>query len=188
MLERRRKLAFALEQTGPSMNLLGALASLPAPSPPGELRRVRPYHLASIGNQWYLFGYDLMRTDIRKFVPARMTNLRVLETRFERPKNFSVDKYLKGSFGVFSGGELQTVKIRFDAFAARLVKEKRWHHSQQIRDLKNGEIEVTFELSSFVEIVPWILGWGRHARAVAPKELVAEVSREAAAVAGAYKR
>ena len=139
---------------------------------------MRPYHLASIGNQWYLFGHDLMREDMRKFVPARMTNLRVLEARFERPKNFSVDKLLKGSFGVFSGGELTEMRIWFDAFAARLVKEKRWHHSQKIRELKNGEIEVTFELSSLVEIVPWILGWGGHARAVGPKALVAEVAEE----------
>jgi predicted DNA-binding transcriptional regulator YafY len=143
-----------------------------------QMRRVRPYHLACIGGQWYLFGYDLMRQDIRKFVPGRMKNLRVLYARFERPANFSVDKLLKGSFGVFSGGKLQKVKIWFDAFAARLVKEKRWHQSQQIRRLKKGEIEVTFELSSFVEIVPWILGWGRRARAVGPKALVEEVKEE----------
>jgi proteasome accessory factor B len=143
----------------------------------GEVRRVRPYHLASIGNQWYLFGYDLMRQDMRKFVPARMRNLRVRETRFERPKDFSVDKLLKGSFGVFSGGELTKMRIRFDAFAARLVKEKRWHGSQKIKELGKGEIEVTFELSSLVEIVPWILGWGEHARAMGPRALVDEVTK-----------
>src|SRR5204863_8988076 len=66
--------------------------------PAGETRRVQPYHLACVGNQWYLFGYDLMRQAIRKFVPTRMSHLRVLETRFQRPKNFSVDKLLPGSF------------------------------------------------------------------------------------------
>jgi proteasome accessory factor B len=152
----------------------------------GEVRRVRPYHLGCIGGQWYLFAYDLMRKDIRKFVPGRMRNLRVRETRFERPANFSVDKYLKGSFGVFSGGELRRVRIRFDAFAGRLVKEKRWHHSQEVREFRNGEIEVTFELSSFVEIVPWILGWGRHARAVVPRALVQEVAAEVKAVGNMY--
>src|SRR5207245_2341890 len=80
----------------------------------GEVRRVRPYHLGCIGNQWCLFGYDLMRGDIRKFVPGRMRGLRVLEASFERPKDFSVDKYLKGSFGVYSGGELVEVRIWFD--------------------------------------------------------------------------
>jgi predicted DNA-binding transcriptional regulator YafY len=37
---------------------------------------------------------------------------------------------------------------------------------------------VTLELSSFVEIVPWILSWGRHARAVSPKALVKGVAKE----------
>jgi predicted DNA-binding transcriptional regulator YafY len=106
-----------------------------------------------------------------------MRNLRVRETRFERPKDFSVDKLLKGSFGVFSGGELTKMRIRFDAFAARLVKEKRWHGSQKIKELGKGEIEVTFELSSLVEIVPWILGWGEHARAMGPRALVDEVTK-----------
>jgi predicted DNA-binding transcriptional regulator YafY len=140
-----------------------------------EVRRVRPYHLACIGNQWYLFGYDLLRRDIRKFVPTRMRGLRVRDTRFERPRDFSVDRLLKGSFGVFSGGELVEMRIWFDAFAAQLVKERRWHQSQEIRELGNGEIEYRVKLSSLVEIVPWILGWGIHARALSPRSLVAQV-------------
>ena len=149
-------------------------------------RRVRPYHLANIGNQWYLFGYDLMRQDMRKFVPARMSELKVTDRRFERPRDFSVDKLLKGSFGVYSGGETMEMKVWFDRARAQLVREKKWHHSQEIRELGNGELEVAFELSSFVEIVPWILGWGEHARAVAPKELVEEVRRTAAKLAKLY--
>jgi len=140
-------------------------------------RRVRPYHLANIGNQWYLFGYDLMRQAMRKFVPARMSGLKVTTRKFERPKGFSVDNLLKGSFGVFSGGETMEMKIWFDRARAQLVREKKWHHSQEVRELGNGEIEVAFELSSFVEIVLWILGWGEHAKAVSPKELVEEVKR-----------
>ena len=142
-----------------------------------EVRKVRPYHLANIGNQWYLFGYDLLRQAIRKFVPARMNRLKVTAKRFERPKDFSLDKLLKGSFGVFSGGETMEMTVWFDRARAQLVREKKWHHSQEVRERKNGELEVTFELSSFVEIVPWILGWGEHARAVAPKALVEEVRR-----------
>ena len=142
----------------------------------GEVRRVRPYHLACVGNQWYLFGYDLMRRDMRKFVPARMRHLAVRSTRFERPKNFSIDKLLKGSFGVFSGGELVSIRIWFGRSRAQLIRERKWHHSQKITELGNGEIELILELSSLVEIVPWVLSWGEHAKAVAPKELVREVA------------
>src|SRR5205823_429235 len=56
----------------------------------GQVRTVRPYHLACVANQWYLFAYDLMRRDIRKFVPARMSDLQTLKQRFERPKDFSI--------------------------------------------------------------------------------------------------
>jgi proteasome accessory factor B len=105
-----------------------------------------------------------------------MRHLTVRSTRFERPKNFSIDKLLKGSFGVFSGGELVAIRIWFGRSRAQLIRERKWHHSQKITELGNGEIELILELSSLVEIVPWILSWGEHALAVAPKELVREVA------------
>ena len=154
----------------------------------GEVRRVRPYHLACVGNQWYLFGYDLMRRDVRKFVPARMRRLAVRATRFERPKDFSVDKLLEGSFGVFSGGELIPIRIWFDRSRAQLIRERRWHQSQEIKELGNGEIELRMELSSLVEIVPWILSWGIHARAVGPRELVEAVAGEVRELGRVYGR
>ena len=147
---------------------------------------MRPYHLACVGNQWYLFAYDLMRRDMRKFVPARMKHLAVRPAKFERPKNFSVDRLLKGSFGVFSGGEPMGLRIWFDRSRGQLIRERKWHHSQKIKELGNGEIELTLELSSFAEIVPWILGWGDHARALAPEALVNEVRQAAQKVVGLY--
>ena len=99
-----------------------------------------------------------------------------------------MDTLLKGSFGVYSGGrDLIAMRIRFDPWAGQLVKERRWHPSQEIRELRNGEVELTLELSSFVEIVPWILGWGNHARALAPKALVEEVRKVVAEVGRMYR-
>jgi len=164
----------------------GTLGTASLPMKKGEVRTVRPYHLACVGNQWYLFAYDLLRRDIRKFVPARMRNLEVLSNRFERPKNFSVDKLLKGSFGVFSGGDLVPIRIWFSRERAQLMRERRWHQSQQLKELGNGEIELTMELSSFTEIVGWILSWGEHARALSPKELVREVKEAAGRTLKAY--
>jgi proteasome accessory factor B len=153
----------------------------------GEIRRVRPYHLACVGNQWYLFGYDLLRRDMRKFVPARMRGLAVRATRFERPKNFSIDKLLQGSFGVFSGGKVVPIRIWFARSRAQLIRERKWHHSQQIKELGKGEVELSLELSSFAEVVPWILSWGEHARVIAPKALAGEVKQAASRVVKSYK-
>ena len=68
-----------------------------------------------------------------------------------------------------------TIRIRFDKFAAQLVRERVWHPSQQIQELTGGEIEFRVTLSSLHEIEPWVLSWGEHALVLAPKELITEL-------------
>jgi proteasome accessory factor B len=136
-----------------------------------EPRRVRPYHLTCADNQWYLFGFDEAREGIRTFVLSRMKDLAVSDRKFERPKDFSPGEFLSGSFGIFSGGKKQIVRIRFDSFAAQLVSERIWHASQKLKPLKNGELELTLTLSSLPEVERWILSWGGHAEVLAPKKL-----------------
>jgi predicted DNA-binding transcriptional regulator YafY len=144
-----------------------------------ETRKVDPYHLANINGEWFLFGYDHLRKDIRTFVPARIHAMRLTGATFARPQKFSVEKILRDSFGVHSGeGEFRVV-IRFDSFAADYIREKRWHPSQELRELKEGGLELRLKLSSLGEIQRWILGWGGSATVLEPAELVRSV-REAA--------
>jgi len=137
-----------------------------------ESRRVRPYHLACIADQWYLFGYDLAREQIRTFVLARMRSMRRLATRFHRPADFSINKHLSESFGVFSGHGHYSVCIRFDSLAGQLVSERQWHASQKIRALPGGGVEMRLELGSLEEVERWILSWGKRARVLEPPELI----------------
>jgi predicted DNA-binding transcriptional regulator YafY len=104
-----------------------------------------------------------------------MKKLEVLSDKFQKPKDFSIDQFLKGSFGVFSGKSRVEVKICFDAWAARFIRERTWHRTQRIRRLSRGHVELQLTLSSTVEVLPWLLSWGVHARALAPKLLVDEV-------------
>jgi len=143
-----------------------------------ERRRAQPYHLGCIENQWYLFAFDLDRQQMRTFVLNRMRNARNTGKRFRRPVGFSLAEHLHGSFGVFKGNNKpQQIRIRFDAWAAQLVRDRQWHPSQQIKELPSGKLEVTFQLTSQAEIIRWILSWGEHAQAIAPKCLVAEMRR-----------
>src|SRR5208337_4499614 len=84
------------------------------PGHPAEKRRVDAYHLANINGEWYLFAYDHARKDLRTFVPARIQSVRPTGQTFERPRKFSLEQRLRGSFGVRSGeGEFDVV-IRFN--------------------------------------------------------------------------
>ena len=144
-----------------------------------EQRVVDPYHLANINGEWYLFAYDHLRKDIRTFVPARIQSLNPTGKTFERPQKFSLEQRLRGSFGVHSGQGQYDVIIRFNARVADYVREKEWHESQQLRELKGGGVELRMKLSGLVEIERWILSWGGDAAVIQPRELVAAVKQAA---------
>ena len=144
-----------------------------------ELRLVDPYHLANINGEWFLFAYDHLRKDLRTFVPARIKAIKPTGKTFARPQKFSLEKRLRDSFGVFSAqGEFQVV-IRFDEMVADYIREKRWHDSQELIELKNGGVELRLKLSSLPEIERWVLSWGGNAVVVRPPELAEMVKKSA---------
>jgi proteasome accessory factor B len=147
-----------------------------------EVRRVDPYHLANINGEWFLFAYDHLRRDLRTFVPARIQAVRPTGQRFARPQKFSLERTLRDSFGVHSGRELHAVVIRFNESAADYIREKRWHPSQELRELKDGGVELRLKLSSLGEVQRWILSWGGHAVVVQPTALVTSVRQAARAI------
>lgn len=151
-----------------------------------EMRLVQPYHLASIENQWYLFGHDLERGQLRTFALPRMRDVRLTSTRFHRPADFSIGKLLRGSFGAHSGKRKYRIKLEFDPFAARLVAERTWHESQRIHSKRSGSILLELELTGLEEIERWILSWGNHVRVVAPQELIDMIRASADAITKLY--
>jgi proteasome accessory factor B len=136
-----------------------------------EPRTIDPYHLANINGEWFLFAFDHARKDIRTFVPARIQAVKPTGRTFERQQKFSLEKRLRDSFGVHSGEGEYEVVIRFNARAADYVREKRWHESQQLRELKGGGVELKLKLSSLAEIERWVLSWGGDAKVLKPREL-----------------
>jgi predicted DNA-binding transcriptional regulator YafY len=158
------------------------------PTRHGQARKVLPYHLACVDNRWYLVGHDMARHALRTFALARMRHPTLLSTAFERPKDFKIENYLKGSFGIFTGEDDFEVVIDFDAWAAVLIRERKWHPTQQIQELANGALRLTLRLSNLPEIERWALSWGAHATIIRPETLRAslrKISEELAARYGA---
>jgi predicted DNA-binding transcriptional regulator YafY len=144
-----------------------------------EQRVIDPYHLANINGEWFLFAFDHLRHDLRTFVPARIKAIRLSGKTFARRPKFSLEERLRGSFSVRSGHEEIDVLIRFHEQVADYVREKKWHESQQLRELEKGGVEMRLRLSSLGEIERWVLGWGGDAVVVRPRELVESVRRAA---------
>jgi len=142
-----------------------------------ESRSLQPYHLTCVQDQWYVIGRCLKRNALRTFVLARMKNAKLGTATFVRPANFSIEKHLKDSFGVFTANGSHSVRLKFDTFAGQLVRERVWHPSQKIQELADGGLELTLQLSSLKEIESWVLSWGEHVRVLGPAELKKRVTR-----------
>ncbi len=151
-----------------------------------ERRRVEPYHLACISNQWYLLANDLARGDMRTFALTRIASPKNLRISFQRPADFSVSQMLSGSFAAFEAGKTERVRVRFDAFAARLVAERQWHKSQKLRKHADGSAELSMQVGLAPDLESWILGWGGHAEVLEPEALRSKIIEAAESMVAGY--
>jgi proteasome accessory factor B len=158
---------------------------------PGEKnvngRHVHPYHLTCNDNRWYLIGHDVDRGEIRTFALARIQGRAMPGEAFHKPKEFSVEKHLSGSFTVMSGRGDYDVVIEFDAWATDQLRGRLWHSSQQVTELPGGESRLRMRLSGLEEIERWVLSWGAHATVIQPELLAERVGSIARALAGRYE-
>ena len=146
-----------------------------------------PYGLVLFGMSLYFIAYLTETNEIRTLKLERLLGVEMTDTPFQRPRDFSLQSYLKGSFGVFSAGKDQTVKVRFTGWAATSIRELQWHTSQKIIEDKQEHVTATFELSDTTEFKRWLLGFGHHAVVLEPRSLVAEIEAELAAMRDSYQ-
>jgi predicted DNA-binding transcriptional regulator YafY len=144
-------------------------------------RVVHPYHLGCVDNHWYLFAFDVKRQAMRTFALMRLKSPEITTERFTIPKKFNLNDYLKGSFSVFKGSDDYEIVVEFDAWAADLIRGRRWHASQQIMELPRRQLRLRLRLNSIEEAERWVLSWGQHATVIRP-EALAKRLRETAKV------
>ncbi len=149
-----------------------------------ELRVVDPYHLANINGEWFLFACDHLRA--RTSAPSCRRASRPSSRpgrHFERPQKFSLEKRLRDSFGVHSGqGEFRSGHPLQRTGAPITSAKKNGTTRRNLRELKDGGVELRMKLSSLAEVERWVLGWGGDAKVLKPRELAEIVKKSAAAI------
>jgi len=149
-------------------------------------RWVQPYHLLGATNTWYLIGFDTEREALRVFSLPRIRSAKRVGRPFVRKLNFNPTHLLQGSLGVFIGKESHRIRVRFDSFAAQLIRERRWHESEKIRELPDDELEMEMTLNSLFEVERWILSWGPHAEVLEPLHFREQILAKAESMVATY--
>jgi hypothetical protein len=123
--------------------------------------------------------------EIRMFVLDRIRLLHVTDERFILPHDFDLNTYLKDSFGVIRT-DPEKVVIRFDSSPERFLKENIRHPSQEFTKDKDGSVLLTMEVGGLLEVMSWVLGFGRQAEMLEPAHFRGAVAEEIEAAAARY--
>jgi len=150
-------------------------------------RKVDPYKVWFFNGTLYLIGWCHVHDEIRMFVLDRIRLLHVTDERFIPPDDFDLDEYMKDSFGVIHT-DAEKVVIRFDPSLERFLKENIWHPSQVFEKDGDGNVILTMEVGGLVEVMSWVLGFGRQAEVLEPEHLREAVVEELAVAGEQYGR
>ncbi len=140
-------------------------------------RRVDPYYLYYHKEFWYLRGFCHLAEDMRTFGLDMILSLKQMNEHFT-PQIIDPEEELSGAFGIIVDRELVDVVVRFDEACKTYVMRKKWHKSQQEKDIEDGGIELSFTVKGTEEIKRWLYRWIPHVEVISPVSLREEIQDE----------
>lgn len=157
----------------------------------GELERicVHPYALLLYKDAIYCLAGDTRNKTVRALALDGILEARCHdEERFALPRDFAVDDYVQGQFGIWQGGtSARRLIIDFDATVRDYLTSRLIHRSQRLENLPDGRVRLHLELSDLREVATWVLGFGKCAVVREPSELRDQVRRELEDALGHYR-
>src|SRR5437667_8629210 len=117
------------------------------------------YRLLSVHGGLYCVGRVPAYRNLVTLAVDRIRGLELLEEAFEVDAGFDPKRYEAEAFGVVWEKPM-TVVVRFSRDQALYVREREWHPTQRLRELRDGRVELTFRAGGMFEIRRWVLGWG----------------------------
>jgi predicted DNA-binding transcriptional regulator YafY len=149
-------------------------------------RDFEPYILHFNRNNPYVTGFCCVRQEVRDFRVDRIRSLVALKEKFEVRADFDRQEHFGRAFQYQTGQELSSIAIWFDVKTAPYIRERRWHPTQVIEELADGDLVLRFEAPGLEEVKRWVMFYGRGAVVREPPELVAMVKQEIADMQNQY--
>ena len=134
---------------------------------------VHPYHVAYFDGGLYLVAFVPEYRQIRNFAVERIRAFASTDKTFVPPAQMDGSPFAT-SLGV-NDGRPERVEIEFAPRVASYVREREWHPSQRMADLPDGGVRLTMKVCRDWALRSWVLGFGPHARVVAPSALAQDI-------------
>jgi len=145
-----------------------------------------PYHIRWTSSSWVVIGFCHLRNDMRVFAVSNIEEIKLTKQHFEIAENYSTDNFLGNAWGIIKGDPV-SIKLKFSEEMSEWIAQRKWHKTQKIHFEKDGALIMELTVDGLSEITSWILGWGSNVEVLEPKELRAEILKEAKKLGELYK-
>ena len=140
--------------------------------PRADRHVVHPYALSFAEGALYLIGFSEARQAIRVFRVDRVERAALREEKFDVPEEFDAEAWLGEAFGACREDRTHEVRIEFTPREAPWIRERTWHPTQRIEELKWGGVVLSMRVAGLSEVLGWVLSFGAGAKVLGPEELV----------------
>ncbi|MBQ9245706.1 WYL domain-containing protein [bacterium] len=128
--------------------------------------------LYGVQKTYLIARMDKKGDDEITFLVHKLTDIEILNETFDK-KGFDLNAYAQKSFGIYHD-EIINVKLLFNKEVADAVLQYEFHPTQQMKQKKDGSVEVTFSASGKNEMLWHIFTWGTNCKIIRPKSLINE--------------
>lgn len=132
---------------------------------------VEPYGIL-FGSRHYLVAHRPGRQGpyLRMYSLPEIQRATVLNKAFERDASVSLQAFADRSFGIFQEAPRRVI-WRFSGPAVRDARHFLFHPQQQVEELPDGRLQVSFEAGGLLEMCWHLFTWGPSVEVVEPAEL-----------------
>lgn len=143
----------------------------PRPKPRPATYDVLPLRMFTHDRAVYLMCQFMKSQRIGLLNLHRLKALKVLDRTATPPADFDPARYAATAFGIHPSEHETTYVLRFDPEVAPYIRERVWHPSQKLVDLRGGGVELTFTCGESHEVTSWVASWREWVEVVEPKSL-----------------
>lgn len=117
------------------------------------------------------------------FAVERIKSITLTDHPYQMPLGFDLEAYVQDALTVMRGPRLE-VELLFNKETAAWMRDRIWHPSQRLTQLKDGKVRMTLAIADSRELVGWVLSFGSGVHVIKPKALRIAVKKEAEQIAG----
>ncbi len=150
-------------------------------------RDVSPLRLTHYRSNWYLDAWCHKEGAIRMFSVDAIKMASVLDEKAKEVSLARVDEELGAGYGIFRRARIQWAKLKFNAEAARWVRDEVWHERQVLEDTGDGGIILSVPFSDGTELEMDILRHGDGVEVLKPPSLRRAVTERLKLAARLYE-